>query len=94
MGDKSVPSSGNSGPRDFSEAVHASFTQPPRQPHITVQIFLSDEEAAKVTSADVSAAVSELLARLGVDMGHCWSEVMGSGDENVFGTGRMPGAPR
>jgi hypothetical protein len=34
-----------------------------------VHIYLSDEEAAKVSPADVSAAVGELLARLGVDQG-------------------------
>jgi hypothetical protein len=49
--------------------VHANFAAPAPQPHITVQIWLSDEEAAKVTPADVSAAVSELLARLGVERG-------------------------
>jgi hypothetical protein len=72
MGDrtsKAVPSSGNTGPRDFSAAVRANFASRPPQPHITVQIWLSGEEAEKVTRADVSAAVSELLARLGVDRG-------------------------
>lgn len=72
MGDrasKAVPSSGNTGPRDFSAEVHSHFASRPPQPHITVQIWLSDEEAEKVTAADVSAAVNELLARLGVERG-------------------------
>jgi len=69
VADKSVPSSAGGGPRDFSEAVHANFARPPRQPDITVQVWLSDEEAAKVMPADVTAAVSELLVRLGVERG-------------------------
>lgn len=69
MADKSVPSSGNTGPRDFSAQVRANFAPAARVPHITVQIWLSEEEAEKVTAADVSAAVSELLARLGVEQG-------------------------
>jgi hypothetical protein len=69
VADKSVPSSGSTGPRDFSAEVSSHFASPAPQPHITVQIWLSDEEAAKVTPADVSAAVSELLARLGVERG-------------------------
>jgi hypothetical protein len=80
------------GPRDSSAQLHSNFTAPVPQPHITVQIYLSDEEAEKVTVADVSAAVSEMLARLGVDMGHCWAEVASSGEDNIFGTGRMPEA--
>lgn len=72
MGDrtsKAVQSSGNTGPRDFSAQLHSNFTGPVPQPHITVHVYLSDEEAEKVTPADVSAAVSELLARLGVERG-------------------------
>lgn len=69
MADKAVPSLGNTGPRDFSAQLHSNFTAPVPQPHITVHIYLSDEEAAKVSPADVSAAVGELLARLGVDQG-------------------------
>jgi hypothetical protein len=38
-------------------------------PDITVQIWLSEAERAKVTPADVSAAVPELLGRLGVGQG-------------------------
>lgn len=57
------------GPRDFSAEVHAHFAQPLPVPHITVQIYLSDEEADKVAAVDVEAAVEELLARLGVGRG-------------------------
>lgn len=60
---------GNTGPRDLSAQLHSNFTAPVPVPHITVHIYLSDEEAAKVTPADVTAAVDELLARLGVDQG-------------------------
>jgi hypothetical protein len=69
MADKAVPSSGSTGPRDISAQLHSNFTSPVPQPHITVHIYLSDEEAEKVTPADVSAAVDELLARLGVGAG-------------------------
>ena len=79
MGDRHQKA--GTGPRDFSAEVHAQFTSPVPEPHITVRIYLSDEEAGKVTAGDVSAAVAELLARLGVDMGHCWAETTDSGDE-------------
>jgi hypothetical protein len=68
------------GPRDISAQLHSNFTGPAPQPHITVQIYLSDEEAEKVTTADVSAAVGEMLARLGVEAGRVtvtWPERAG-----------------
>ena len=78
MADKSVPSSGSTGPFDFSDHVRSNFASPAPQPHITVHIYLSGEEAEKVTVADVSAAVNEMLARLGVAMGQV--DVAGPGD--------------
>jgi hypothetical protein len=69
MAASAVPSSGSTGPRDLSAQLHSNFTGPVPVPHITVRIYLSDMEAEKVTVADVTAAVDELLARLGVDQG-------------------------
>lgn len=63
---KAVPSSGNTGPRDFSAEVHGNFASPAPAPAITAQIFLDAGDADKVTAADVHAALAELLAREGV----------------------------
>lgn len=79
MAGKAVPSSGNTGPRDFSDAVHANFTQPPAQPpvgavHLEVHIYLGESERDKIGPADLHAAITELLARNGVDKAHCFHE--------------------
>lgn len=66
MSGKAVPSSGNTGPRDFSAEVHGNFASPVPAPAIVARIFLADEDAAKVAADDVHAALQEMLAGLGV----------------------------
>lgn len=67
MSGKAVASSGNTGPRDFSAEVGGHFAAPAQVPAITARIFLPGDDAGKVSAADVSAALAELLVRLGVE---------------------------
>lgn len=67
MASKAVPSSGNTGPRDFSAEVGGQFAAPAPPPMITARIFLLGDDAEKVSAADVSAALAELLVRLGAE---------------------------
>lgn len=66
-GGKAVPSSAGGGPRDFSDAVRGHFAAPAQVPVITARIFLLGDDAGKVSAVDVSAALAELLVRLGVE---------------------------
>jgi hypothetical protein len=62
--DKSVPSAGNSGPRDFSREVRAHFASPaPSGTVITARVVLPDDEG--IAETDVFTALKELLARTG-----------------------------
>lgn len=74
-GAKHVPSTAGGGPRDFSEAVHANFTQPPAPiadggVHLEVHLHLGESEAAKLNAGDLFEAITDLLRRHGVDMAH------------------------
>lgn len=79
MTGKSVPSSGSTGPRDFSQAVHANFIQPPPPvpdggARLEVHIHLGASEKDKITPADLFEAIAELLARHGIDPQHSFHE--------------------
>lgn len=73
--DKSVPSSGNTGPRDFSAEVHAHFASPaPSGLVIAARVSLPDDEG--IAEIDVLTALRELLARNGAEHGRVevWRE--------------------
>jgi hypothetical protein len=81
MAGKAVPSTGNTGPRDFSAEVHSHFAKPPEPGtpgSITMRVALSEADAGKVTSMDLAAAIIALLARHGITSGYRVSDVSGS----------------
>lgn len=76
---KAVPSSAGGGPRDFSAAVHSNFAQagcavPDGGVHLEVHIYLGESEQGKIGPADLFEAITEMLARHGVDKAHCFHE--------------------
>ncbi len=89
---KAVPSSGGTGPRDFSEQVHGHFSGPREVtpepvPLIEARIWLAPSEDSKVSVTDVHAAIAELLGRLGVDMASCWHEAQRRGEPKMIASG-------
>jgi hypothetical protein len=95
---KAVPSSAGGGPRDFSAAVHANFTQPPGpEPDgsgcLTARIYLGEREQGKISAEDLFEAVAELLSRHGVDMERCFLESWRRQENGIpvaICAGRMP----
>jgi hypothetical protein len=78
---KAVQSSGNTGPRDFSEQVHSNFAGPKLDAEFAVvaaTVYLGEDESAKVSNADITEALRELLERLGVDPAKAHVEVTGA----------------
>jgi hypothetical protein len=72
---KSVSSSGNSGPRDFSDGVRAHFASPaPSGFTIAARVRLPDDEG--IAEIDVLTALRELLDRNGAERGRVevWRE--------------------
>jgi hypothetical protein len=74
MADKSVPSSGNTGPRDFSAAVRSNISGRSGAFAIAARVTLPDDEG--VAEIDVLTALRELLARNGSEHGRVevWRE--------------------
>jgi len=52
-------------PRDFTAEVRSQFTGAP--PSLVARIYLPGGDERAVTTADVAAALAELLARLGFE---------------------------
>jgi len=95
---KAVPSSAGGGPGDFSGAVHANFARGGEvrpQPSLTACIYLGEGEQDKIGAADLFEAITELLARQGVDMDACFLESWWRQDNGIpvaMCGGRMPEA--
>lgn len=73
MAGKAVQSSGNTGPRDVSDAVHANFAQPPAVApdlpvHFTATVHLA--ESATFTVQDLFDAIIAALKARGVPAEH------------------------
>lgn len=76
---KAVVSAGNTGPRDFSAAVHANFAKPPATEappiaHLEAHIYLSESERDKINAGDLFEALTEFLQRHGVDPSQRFAE--------------------
>lgn len=96
MAGKAVPSSGNTGPRDFSDAVHANFArggEVKTPPSLWVHVYLSESEREKVSAEDLFAVIADLLGRQGVDMAQSFIESWRRQDDGIpvaLCTGKMP----
>ena len=84
--DKSVPSAGNTGPRDFSAAVHSNVTGRGTGFVIAARVRLPDDEG--IAEIDVHTALRELLDRNGLERARVevWRE--GDGNSPVLTSGR------
>jgi len=90
MPGKAVPSSGSTGPRDFSDAVRANFAHPPvpdAPGSITMQVILSEADAGKITSVDLAAAIAKLLAERGLNGYRVLEVTRGGPSDNTAGVG-------
>lgn len=87
MADKSVPSEGNTGPRDFSAEVHSNVTGRGGGLVIAARVRLPDDEG--IAEIDVLTALRELLARNGAEHGRVevWRE---GGNGIVLTSGGTP----
>lgn len=82
---KAAPSAGNTGPRDFSEAVHVHFAKPPAAEvpgitHLEAHIYLSESERDKISASDLFEAITEFLQRHGIDPSRRFAEAHVSGE--------------
>ena len=84
--DRSVPSAGNTGPRDFSAAVHSNVTGRGTGFVIAARVRLPDDEG--VAEIDVFEALKSLLASRGQEKARVevWRE--GDGNSPVLTSGR------
>jgi hypothetical protein len=72
MASKAVPSSGNTGPRDFSAEVSSNFAGrvPPLKSgavYMEAKIYLAEEAAGAITVQDVFEAIADMLRKHGID---------------------------